>query len=1041
MTWKTLGIVLWIAASACAEVRVWQGTLHLPVYEEGAPDRNPPFDLFATGRFNYPYTLREELTARRVEQDLRALWIENEYLKCSVLPDIGGHLYSCTDKLSGKEMFYANPSLKKARVGYRGAWAAFGIEFNFPVSHNWMSMSPVDFATASHPDGSASIWVGNTDLPYGMRWLVELILRPGSTVVEQRVRLSNPSAVRHRYYWWNNAAVEVWNDSRIHYPMRWTASHGFTAVDTWPVNRAGLDLSVVGNHTAGPVSQFAHGSREPFMGVYHPRTQTGTVHYAPYEDLPAKKIWSWGVDPDGLDWRKALSDNESAYVEVQAGLFRDQETYAFLQPGEQIEFSEYWMPVRSIGCISRANLHGVVCLERRDGEARIAVNVNHEVDHATFSIQNGERVVHTESLRATPGTMWEAVIAAPQSKLTFELLDAQGRALLTHVEDTYDWSPETEIRLGPQPRRTVLPPEKRSEAGWLEFATDQERNGAKLDAMASYRLALSRYPGSFLLQRAAGRLAVDLKQYDVALNWLRSAQTHVSNDPEIHYYLGLALEARGRIREARTEYEGAYRVPGLREAARVRLGGIAAREQNWDAARRFLAGTVWELPVLRAAGAERSEALRRWAQRDPVHALVRYEQGVDAALLRHLAADPNRVIELASLYMHLGFWKDALEVLDRRYPAVPDAEREPGAVLPQDHALVSYYRGYVRERAGTPGRDDFELASRQSLEYVFPHRADSLPVLEAALKANPDNANARFLLGSLHLSGGKVEEALAEWEAARKRNGRIPVLHRNIARTLLVAKHDAEGAAAVYREGLAVDPRNTEIYTGLCQSLSILGRPAAERVAVLRRYPDRESMPAPLVFDLALSLAEAGDFAGAEALFRGRFFAREEGGTNVRQVWIEVQLQKALSSGDAGVVARLGQPVEGLDWTRDGMDAFLRGARFHYLAGLAAERAGDMQEAERHWRRAASEADSLQVAYARRAAQRLPGYDDALWVRRVEARLAATADNALAWRGAMLASLGRRTDALAAFRDAQLAPDRALSRYLARTEARGLQPR
>jgi len=105
-------------------------------------------------------------------------------------------------------MFYANPSIKKARIGYRGAWAAFGIEFNFPVSHNWMSMSPVDFAFGSHDDGSASVIVGNIDRVYGMEWSVELILRPGSTVLQQRVRLSNRSDVRHRFYWWNNAAVE-----------------------------------------------------------------------------------------------------------------------------------------------------------------------------------------------------------------------------------------------------------------------------------------------------------------------------------------------------------------------------------------------------------------------------------------------------------------------------------------------------------------------------------------------------------------------------------------------------------------------------------------------------------------------------------------------------------------------------------------------------------------------------------------------------------------------------------------------------------------
>ena len=37
--------------AARAEVRVWQSTLALPTYEEGPPDPNPPFDLFATDRF------------------------------------------------------------------------------------------------------------------------------------------------------------------------------------------------------------------------------------------------------------------------------------------------------------------------------------------------------------------------------------------------------------------------------------------------------------------------------------------------------------------------------------------------------------------------------------------------------------------------------------------------------------------------------------------------------------------------------------------------------------------------------------------------------------------------------------------------------------------------------------------------------------------------------------------------------------------------------------------------------------------------------
>src|SRR6188474_1654278 len=146
-----------------SQVRVWQDTMRIPTYAEGIANPNPPFDLFSFGRFNYPYPIRDALTNTRETVTWRSLHLENEYLKLTVLPDLGGHVYSCLDKRTGREMFYANTAIKKALIGYRGAWAALGIEFNFPVSHNWMSMSPVDFAAVQQPDGSGSIWVGNTD--------------------------------------------------------------------------------------------------------------------------------------------------------------------------------------------------------------------------------------------------------------------------------------------------------------------------------------------------------------------------------------------------------------------------------------------------------------------------------------------------------------------------------------------------------------------------------------------------------------------------------------------------------------------------------------------------------------------------------------------------------------------------------------------------------------------------------------------------------------------------------------------------------------
>src|SRR5712691_10590006 len=467
------------------QVRVWEGVLNLPTYGEGAPDPNPPFDQFATGRFNYPYTLRNEITNTPAEHQWRSVYLENEYLKCSVLPDLGGHVYTCVDKINGQPMFYANPSIKKARIGYRGAWAAFGVEFNFPVSHNWVSMSPVDFAYASHEDGSASVIVGNIDRVYGMEWSVELILRPGSTVLEQRVTLSNRSDVRHRFYWWNNAAVQVWDDSQIQYPMRFAAAHGFAEVQRWPIDSKGKDLSVIHNQSDGPVSLFVHGSRENFMGVWHPRTNAGTVHFAEYAELPAKKIWSWGVDADGLDWRNALSDNNSAYVELQAGLFRNQETYAFLEPRHSIAFTEYWIPVRDTDGISRANLAGAVHLERRAGMLAVSLNANRKLPAAAIQILDGNTSLLNEKGDLVPERVWKREIRVPNAsrKYTFQLKNSENALLLRQTEGEYDWAPDSEIKVGPQIFYAVPEEARRTEDDWLQQGETEELNGNLLAAV------------------------------------------------------------------------------------------------------------------------------------------------------------------------------------------------------------------------------------------------------------------------------------------------------------------------------------------------------------------------------------------------------------------------------------------------------------------------------------------------------------------------------------------------------------------------------
>jgi tetratricopeptide (TPR) repeat protein len=921
-------------------------------------------------------------------------------------------------------------------------------------------MSPVDFAYVKHADGSASITVGNIDRVYGMQWSVELVLRPRSTLLEERVILSNRSDVRHRFYWWNNAAVQVWDDSQIQYPMRYAASHGFTEVQPWPIYN-GKDLSVIRNQTAGPVSLFVHGSREPFMAVWHPHTNTGLVHFADYAALPGKKIWSWGSDADGLDWRKALSDNNSAYVEVQAGLFRNQETYAFLEPRQSIRFSEYWMPARDLGGIARANLRGVVNLATSGNTLLAAFNSNEQLQHASLRLLDGGRVLSDETTDLSPEHTWKKQLRIddPQHRYTFELKDRSGALLLRHTQGEYDWTPANEIHLGPQTSYPMPVLARRSEGDWLQVGRHEELDGKTLAAWSTYETALSTFPGSFGLNKAAGRVATCLLRYDDAVGHLLPLAQYDTTDPESAYYLALAYDGAGDERKAQAAYESAYRIPSFRAAAALRLAEMEARQGQLIHAEQYLEAsasaapedlrTAEELVAVRYALGE-TEAARsladRWLLREPLSAFLREELG--EADLAHLGADPDRVLNVAAEYMRLGLYQAALRVLSRDYPASPADQSEPGAVLPQKHVLVAYFRAYCKEKLGEPAAQDYRGASQLSTRYIFPNGAEAFEVLKAAIRANPFDGTAHYLLGTFLFARGLTDAALSEWAAAVKLAPATPVLHADIGEALLRVKKNPEAAAAAFRKGMNVDPSNAELYAGLDQALSLLQRPPEDRVQALTRYPAPSQMPAALVYELALNFAEARNFTSAFDLFRNRFFPREEGGTNVRQVWMEVRLQQALSLGVTGncdsaltAAENLAAPVPDFAFTRDGLSGLLDSARTQYLLGTLFSRCGRSPEARAHFERAARQTGAAEIFWAYEASQKLDHGRAADWQARLEEALAQAEANAgtgsyasfwLYTEGLIERALERAQEADTAFQQALMPPDRLMAHHLTR---------
>src|SRR5881392_3653015 len=99
------------ATAQIVSTRAWQSALELPTYARGEEDPYPAFPLVDPHNV-YPYTMLDDLTDRRELNSYRAIFLENEYLKATILPDLGGRLYSLYDKQAKRDVFYRNHVVK-----------------------------------------------------------------------------------------------------------------------------------------------------------------------------------------------------------------------------------------------------------------------------------------------------------------------------------------------------------------------------------------------------------------------------------------------------------------------------------------------------------------------------------------------------------------------------------------------------------------------------------------------------------------------------------------------------------------------------------------------------------------------------------------------------------------------------------------------------------------------------------------------------------------------------------------------------------------
>jgi hypothetical protein len=991
----------------------------------------------------YPYPVRSELGAASRKEVWRTLNLENEFLVCIVLPDLGGHLYSCRDKLSGYEMFHANPSIKKAMIGVRGAWAALGVELNFPVGHSLLTVSPVDFRTTQGAD-AASVWVGATDRVTGMRWWVEFTLERGSAALRQSVRVENPTAVRHRYYWWTNAGVTLGTDSRLVLPTRLIAGHGRAQIDRWPVGISGLDRSVPANFPTS-AGWFAHESREPFLAVYNPRAQTGTLHYADPVEMPGKKIWVWGRDEDA-QMRAALSDDNSQYVEIQAGLFPNQETYGFLGPGASRAFTEYWIPVRKIEGISQASRDGVVYLARNSGPLVAQFMPTRAIPGAKVQILCGGKALVDEAVAVDPSRLWTRSIAgAPAGPCRFQLQGESGKVLIEYTEGEIRAAADESVQLGAQPSSEPSP-------GSPESGAYFESQGDFRKASEELRKQLAKNPSNSEARQAAGRLAVVMQRFEEAAGLLSSAA-----DAESHYYRGVALAGLGADEDAQREWSAARADAIIGVAAAVENAAAIARAGDVQRAGSELSGVGARSPrslamqaaLARAAGdaAAAKSAVTLAASLDATDSVIRFEQvrqgASDPKLWEHLAADPERVLEIAALYMHWGRYKDALEALMYHYAPVSPARREPGAVTPQDYPMLAYYRGYCRQKLNEAFAEDFRSASALPVRYVFPHRAAERRILQAALQSNGGDANAHYLLGLWYLNAQLVAEGTRELQAAQKLRPELAEARALLAS--LKAPMAPVPAAVPPPAPKKAEAPKVEAPKPVTPTPSVPPPSSPIESSPLAGVPGWFSGKPQELVNNALDAAATGDVSRALTYFTHANFLDAKQADTVRWAYLEVHLQRVFESAYARKaeeaargLAALGSEDKALPFTHGGFGAIMQTARFQFQLGLLDLACIDEKVARKRWEKVSrmkAPLTSPDFAYPYLALAKLGSTSElGRAVQQVDDAMptASAADRpALIYsRGLLLWARGEKDQAAAAFREGASQAPPGMLRYL-----------
>jgi hypothetical protein len=176
-------------------VNAWKEKVVIPTYEVGAPDKNPMFFekrvYQGSSGVVYPNPVIEKIYDEKKDKEYTGLFMENEYLKIMILPELGGRVQMAFDKIRQRHFVYYNQVIKPALVGLCGPWISGGIEFNWPQHHRPSTFEPVDYSIEENADGSKTVWVNEVERMFGTKGMAGFTLYPGNAYLEIKVQIYN----------------------------------------------------------------------------------------------------------------------------------------------------------------------------------------------------------------------------------------------------------------------------------------------------------------------------------------------------------------------------------------------------------------------------------------------------------------------------------------------------------------------------------------------------------------------------------------------------------------------------------------------------------------------------------------------------------------------------------------------------------------------------------------------------------------------------------------------------------------------------------